>query len=36
MNGVNMKKTRYGIVHKKMDQKQEQEMENTALQMIFG
>lgn len=36
LNGVNMKKTRYGIVHKKMDQKQEQEMENTALQMIFG
>ena len=34
LSSANMKKTPYGIVHKKMDQKQE--IENTALQMIFG
>ena len=33
---LNMKQTHYGIVHKKEDQQQEQEMKNTALQMVFG
>ena len=34
LKDMNMKKTHYGIVHSKMDHKQE--MKNTALQMIFG
>lgn len=34
LKDMNMKRTHYGIVHKKEDQKQE--IENTALQMIFG